>query len=269
MNNKKIGQYLRTKRTERKLTQADLAKEFGVTYQAVSRWENGDSIPDIETLVMIADFYQVSLDDILQRDKEQEPTRTTSEEVPTPYSFIILFMYFLFQTLGVTGLWLVERTSSPIWDIIGVISFVMFVSISFLLLYLYYTVLSRRNNTGKKNVEIALRGSNILGIFAIIVFYNRIYFYLYLSGFTSMIILIIQALVITFGPGLLYLLIQYLLYRVRYREHFSTFLAFLFPKKRRVIKLIIIVFISLLLPTIIVGVTPGFTIILFLILALL
>lgn len=269
MNNKKIGQYLRTKRTERKLTQAELAKEFGVTYQAVSRWENGDSIPDIETLVMIADFYQVSLDDILQRDKEQEPTRTTSEEVPTPYSFVILFMYFLFQVLGVTGLWLVERTNSPFWDIIGVISFVMFVSISFLLLYLYYTMLSRRSNTGKKNVEIALRGSNMLGILAIIVLYNRIYHYLRLLNYTDFYIFVLQALIITVGPGLLYVLFQYILYRVRYTEYFPRFLAFLFPKNRRIIKFILIFFIVVLLPTIVVQVNPGFTIILFLILALL
>ena len=145
----------------------------------------------------------------------------------------------------------------------------MFVSISFLLMYLYYTVLSRRSNTGKKNVEIALRGSNILGVFAIVVFYNRIYFYLYHLNYSTTLILIIQALVITFGPGLLYLLVQYILYRVRYMEHFQTFPRFLFPKKRRIIKLIIIVCIILLLPTIIVRVTPGFTIVLFLILALL
>ena len=50
MNIDKIALYLQTKRKEKGVTQAELAKELGVTYQAVSRWENGKSIPDIDTL---------------------------------------------------------------------------------------------------------------------------------------------------------------------------------------------------------------------------
>jgi len=68
LDTKKIGQYLLKKRKEEAKTQKEVAHELGVTYQAVSRWENGDSLPDIETLCMIADMYHVSLDEILQRD---------------------------------------------------------------------------------------------------------------------------------------------------------------------------------------------------------
>lgn len=66
MDNKKIGRYLLKKRKEEQKTQKEIAGDLGVTYQAVSRWENGDSIPDIETLCMIADLYKVSVDEILQ-----------------------------------------------------------------------------------------------------------------------------------------------------------------------------------------------------------
>jgi transcriptional regulator with XRE-family HTH domain len=70
MDNKRIGQYLLKKRKEETKTQKEVADELGVTYQAVSRWENGDSIPDIETLCMIADMYHVSVDEILQRNPQ-------------------------------------------------------------------------------------------------------------------------------------------------------------------------------------------------------
>ena len=71
MENEKIGKYLQNKRNELGITQADLEKEMGVTFQAVSRWENLYSIPDIETLCLIADMYHVSVDEILQRNAPQ------------------------------------------------------------------------------------------------------------------------------------------------------------------------------------------------------
>lgn len=45
----------------------ELAEEFGSTRQTVSKWMNGDSVPDIEALVRIADFYNVSTDYLLGR----------------------------------------------------------------------------------------------------------------------------------------------------------------------------------------------------------
>jgi transcriptional regulator with XRE-family HTH domain len=269
MNNKKIGQYLRSKRAERNLTQAELAKEFGVTYQAVSRWENGDSIPDIETLVMIADFYNITLDDIIQRDRQDVSTDTHSNPVPNDFGFMIVFGYLIFQILGLTSLWFASSSNLVLWDVIGLISFVMFFAVSIIALYLYYTMLSQRSDFGKKRVEFALRGTNIVLIFAVIVLYNRMYRYLRALGYTDFVIFIAQALIITLLPLLLYFLIQYLIYRIRYLNHFDRFIQFLFPAKRKVIKLLLMVFILLLLPTIIIQITPSFTILLILFLALL
>lgn len=72
MDNVEIGKYLLKLRKEKSLTQNELALKLGVTYQAVSRWENGDSIPDIDSLGNIADFYNISIDDILQRTQSKE-----------------------------------------------------------------------------------------------------------------------------------------------------------------------------------------------------
>ena len=71
MDNKKIGKYLFQKRKDEGKTQKEVADDLGLTYQAVSRWENGDSIPDIETLCLIADMYHVRVDEILQRNAPQ------------------------------------------------------------------------------------------------------------------------------------------------------------------------------------------------------
>lgn len=52
-------------RTKNHLTQEQFAEKLFVTRQAVSRWENGDSIPNVETLKMISENFGVSMDDLL------------------------------------------------------------------------------------------------------------------------------------------------------------------------------------------------------------
>ena len=56
-------------RKERDLTQEALADFFGVSFQAVSKWERGESYPDIELLPTISAFFSVSTDDLLGVDK--------------------------------------------------------------------------------------------------------------------------------------------------------------------------------------------------------
>ena len=52
-------------RKESRLTQADLAEFLGVTKASVSKWETGQSYPDIETLPKIATYFGVSIDELL------------------------------------------------------------------------------------------------------------------------------------------------------------------------------------------------------------
>ncbi len=92
MDNQAIGKYLLKKRQEKGLTQRQLAEQLGVTYQAVSRWEQGLSIPDIDTLVLIADYYVVAVDDILQREgyMNQPSTTLNFEEAKLPLLFFVI-----------------------------------------------------------------------------------------------------------------------------------------------------------------------------------
>ncbi|MBO4290564.1 MAG: helix-turn-helix domain-containing protein [Lachnospiraceae bacterium] len=52
-------------RREMKLTQEELADAFGVTVGAVSKWESGSTVPDILTLMELADFFNISMDVLL------------------------------------------------------------------------------------------------------------------------------------------------------------------------------------------------------------
>ena len=57
-------------RTEKRISQEELAKELLVTRQAVSRWENGDTIPNTETLKLLSKFYDVSINTLLGSPRE-------------------------------------------------------------------------------------------------------------------------------------------------------------------------------------------------------
>lgn len=57
-----MGQVIRRLRKERNLTQEDLAELLGVTFQAVSKWENDTGMPDISQVVPIAHVFGVSTD---------------------------------------------------------------------------------------------------------------------------------------------------------------------------------------------------------------
>lgn len=50
------------------LTQESFAEELGVSRQAVSKWENGTSVPDIQLLLRIADYYNLTLDQLVRDD---------------------------------------------------------------------------------------------------------------------------------------------------------------------------------------------------------
>ena len=52
-------------RTERGLSQDELAEQLFVTRQAVSRWENGETTPNVETLKRLSQFFDVSINTLL------------------------------------------------------------------------------------------------------------------------------------------------------------------------------------------------------------
>lgn len=65
MDQEKIGKFIKEIRKKNNLTQNDLAKMLGVTYQAVSKWENGKNIPDISLLREMSKIFNVDIGEIL------------------------------------------------------------------------------------------------------------------------------------------------------------------------------------------------------------
>ena len=64
----KIGKKIAGLRKANNLTQLELADKLGISYQAVSNWERGDSMPDISKLEDISKIFDISIDDLLEND---------------------------------------------------------------------------------------------------------------------------------------------------------------------------------------------------------
>lgn len=67
----KIGSNIAALRKEKGITQEELANALGVSAQAVSKWENNSSCPDVSLLTVIADYFGVTVDALLRSGAEK------------------------------------------------------------------------------------------------------------------------------------------------------------------------------------------------------
>lgn len=72
MDQKKTGQFLKTLRKEKNITQENLAETLNVFTRTISRWETGRNMPDISLLVELSEFYQVSIAEIIDGERKSE-----------------------------------------------------------------------------------------------------------------------------------------------------------------------------------------------------
>jgi transcriptional regulator with XRE-family HTH domain len=77
----KIGNLLKKLRSEKGLTQEQLAEILNVSNRTVSRWETGSNMPDISLLVEIADFYDISIPEIINGERKSEKMNEEVKEV--------------------------------------------------------------------------------------------------------------------------------------------------------------------------------------------
>ena len=76
----KIGGFLRELRKEKELTQEQLAEKFGVSSRSVSRWENGNTMPELGILVELADYYEVDIKEIIDGERKSEIVEKEEKE---------------------------------------------------------------------------------------------------------------------------------------------------------------------------------------------
>lgn len=62
-------------RTQQGLSQLELAERLGVSRQSVSKWETGQSVPDLDKLIKLADLFGITVDELVREEERPQPPR--------------------------------------------------------------------------------------------------------------------------------------------------------------------------------------------------
>ena len=81
MDQMKIGSFLKKLRNEKELTQGQLAEKLNVSNRSVSRWETGNTLPDISILIELAEFYEVDIKEIIDGERKSENMNEETKEL--------------------------------------------------------------------------------------------------------------------------------------------------------------------------------------------
>lgn len=142
MDTKIISERLVTFRKRKKLTQIELADQINYSDKVISKWERGESLPSIEAFKILADFYEVSIDDLIadnysfeeQIDNNQlSVIQTQGPSKAFKVSILIPIILFLIGTGQ--ALW---DAPSMFWVWSIVILFVYLIIWSILIVYVTY-----------------------------------------------------------------------------------------------------------------------------------
>jgi transcriptional regulator with XRE-family HTH domain len=97
MNPQKVGELIKELRKNNNLTQKDLADKYGVTYQAVSKWENGTNLPDISLIKEICNDYHLDINEFLDGNTKKSVTNNKVLLIVA-----VIMIVALIITLGIT-----------------------------------------------------------------------------------------------------------------------------------------------------------------------
>lgn len=134
MDQIKTGLFLRELRKEKNMTQEKLAEQFRVSNRTISRWETGTNMPDIGMLTEIAEFYDVSIPEIINGERKSgnmnQETKETAAAM-TEYSRnevkngkhkiagILMSAFGGFVIISAMSVFPAESSWSSIYSVIG------------------------------------------------------------------------------------------------------------------------------------------------------
>ena len=77
-----LGETIYRLRTEKNMSQGDLADALDVSRQSVSKWENGNAVPDLEKLIKLSELFGITLDELVGRAGPRQPEVSGTSATP-------------------------------------------------------------------------------------------------------------------------------------------------------------------------------------------
>ena len=171
-----------------KLTQAELAEKLNYSDKAVSKWERGESLPDIVVLKQIADMFGVSVDWLLSDNNEKAPQIPAKKDIKKQNHLIITL-------LSVIGVWFVAILTFVILLICGKaldggwLAFIAALPISFVLLLVFNCIWGKLK--WNQYIISALAWSTLALIYLSLLVASRNYWQIFFIGAPAEVAIII------------------------------------------------------------------------------
>lgn len=98
-----LGNRIKTEREKLNMSQDDLAQKMAISRQAISKWETGNSYPDIEKILKLSEIFNLSLDELVKGDKDFQ--KNLIKEGKTHMSGLTILGYALIVLGVITCIW--------------------------------------------------------------------------------------------------------------------------------------------------------------------
>ena len=184
-----IAKNIQNLRLESGLTQADLAQKLNYSDKAVSKWERGESVPDVHVLKLIADMFEVTVDYLIT-DVHDDKT-----ELPKVSKKIIKRNRLVISMLATTVIWLMATIAFVVVGLVrdsfkGVwLTYILAIPLSCIVLLVFNSIWGR----GKLNFPIIslLMWSTLLSI-CLFINFDKIWF-IFVIGIPAQVIILLSA----------------------------------------------------------------------------
>jgi len=111
-----IGKNLTELRKRHNLTQLELAEKFNYTDRAISKWENGDTLPDVEVLYNLCEFYGVTIDYLTHEENQQFKKKGTPLGTWNKVAITSLVSSFFWMLATVIFVFSILKNQQPLWQ---------------------------------------------------------------------------------------------------------------------------------------------------------
>ncbi|MDY2962800.1 helix-turn-helix domain-containing protein [Streptococcus dysgalactiae] len=95
----KVAEQLKQLRVKHQLSQDALAEQLFISRQAISKWENGDTTPDLDNLVRLTEIFDVSLDELVLAKPNEAKVERIYENKPLDLQKYNKLYWFIFRNI--------------------------------------------------------------------------------------------------------------------------------------------------------------------------
>lgn len=126
-----IGKNIQYLRKESNMTQQELADKLNYTSKAVSKWERGESMPEIDILASIASLFNVTVDFLLHEDSKTHKKDYVPSDIKDKNKYLVtaLVVTIVWTIMAIVFVYTMQNDSRTLWQL-----FIWAIPISFLVI---------------------------------------------------------------------------------------------------------------------------------------